>query len=120
MLEHVSIHPQACTVLSVSRYLYDARWVTLAVPDLLIALGFSQRTVYEDLDDSNTSTWRTYFELVPSSWQLTYTRTKLDHFKVYDSFAADVAAGDLASYSTSPRHGLCVCVCVRERERERE
>jgi phospholipase C len=74
-----------------------------------IALGYPQRTIFQDLDEAGAS-WRNYFELVPASWQFTYTRTRLGNYHFFNSsFAADAAAGNLANYSTYVvRHGrLC-------------
>jgi len=60
--------------------------------------GYKQRTIFEDLDEAN-ATWRVYFELIPASWQFTYTRTKLfTNYHLYSQFATDAAAGDLPSY----------------------
>ncbi len=65
-----------------------------------ILVGYPQRTIYEDLDAAN-ATWRVYFELIPTSWQFQYPRTKiLENYKLYSEFAKDAAAGNLASYST--------------------
>jgi hypothetical protein len=78
--------------------------------DLLIALGFPQRTIFQDLDEAGNVTWRNYFELVPATWQMSYSRSRLGNFRFYNqSFAADVARGDLANYSA----WSCARVCCR-------
>jgi phospholipase C len=41
-----------------------------------IILGYPQRTIYEDLDEAG-ATWRVYFQQIATSWQMKYTRTKL-------------------------------------------
>ncbi len=67
-----------------------------------ILWGYGQRTIYEDLDAANV-TWRNYFELIPTSWQFNYTRTRLENYNLYEQFAIDAANGNLASYSTLSR-----------------
>ena len=52
----------------------------------------------QDLDAANI-TWRNYFELIPTSWQFQYTRTKLENYNLFEQFAIDAANGNLASYS---------------------
>lgn len=52
----------------------------------------------QDLDEAG-ATWRNYFELIPSSWQFSYTRTKLENYFLFDDFANDAATGNLANYS---------------------
>lgn len=118
--------------------------------NLDVAFGFPQRTIFQvgyyysrqvllvsmfvellsrmclmqDLDEANV-TWGVYFDLVPTSWQFQYTRGKLDHYKVFDEFTVDAAAGNLPSYSEQPCCCYlcavfvieCVCSCSLHRPR---
>ncbi len=55
---------------------------------------------WQDLDEAGAQ-WRVYFEMLPASWQFSYTRTRLSNYRIFnESFLADVASGDLANYST--------------------
>lgn len=72
--------------------------VCAAVSNLLFSL------FWQDLDEAGAS-WRVYFELVPTSWQFTYTRGHLDNYRLFDDLMQDAAAGTLANYTfIDPRY----------------
>jgi hypothetical protein len=56
--------------------------------DLLqIILGYPQRTIFQDLDENGAS-WKVYFQLFATSWQMAYSRAKLSvcQFNIPSSF----------------------------------
>jgi phospholipase C len=73
--------------------------------DLLqIILGYPQRTIFQDLDENGAS-WKVYFQLFATSWQMAYSRAKLSNYHLFDQFKADAAAGNLPNYSfIDPRY----------------
>jgi phospholipase C len=58
---------------------------------------YNQRTLYDELDDSGVD-WRIYYSDFPQSLLLTHQLDKLNHYRKFDQWAADVKAGDLPPY----------------------
>lgn len=69
---------------------------------LRLALGYPQRTVFEQLDDSSFNrTWGVFFELFPTALFLDYPRQPKNWKKLHtmETFRKKAAAGDLPSFS---------------------
>jgi phospholipase C len=58
---------------------------------------YNQRTLYDELDGAHID-WRIYHGDFPQSLLLTHQWNKLDHYRKFDQWATDVAAGDLPHY----------------------
>jgi phospholipase C len=58
---------------------------------------YDQRTLYDELDGAGVD-WRIYHADFPQSLLLTHQLDKLDHYRKFDQWAADVRAGDLPPY----------------------
>jgi len=70
------------------------------MPEGVFNLGlhlYNQRTLYDELDHAGVD-WRIYHGDFPQSLLLTHQLDKLDHYRKFDLWAADVAAGDLPPY----------------------
>jgi phospholipase C len=76
--------------------------------DVRLALGYPQRSVFRNIDESiYNRTWGVYFAEAPSAFFLKDTRTEENLLKFHDirKFYTDVAAGTLPSYSfIEPRY----------------
>lgn len=68
--------------------------------DVHLALGYPQRTIFENVDDSvyNTS-WGVYFQDIPSALAMDYVRRHPKHLHTYEKFQEDALAGMLPSFS---------------------
>jgi phospholipase C len=58
---------------------------------------YNQRTLYDELDAAHVD-WRIYHGDFPQSLFLTHQWDKLDHYRKFDRWTADVQASDLPSY----------------------
>jgi phospholipase C len=58
---------------------------------------YDQRTIYDELSAAQVD-WRIYHSDFPHSLLLVNQWDKLDHYRKYDQWAADVQAGDLPPY----------------------
>jgi phospholipase C len=70
------------------------------MPEGVFNLGlhlYDQRTLYDELDGSGID-WRIYHADFPQSLLMTHQLDKLDHYRKFDQWVADVRAGDLPPY----------------------
>lgn len=58
---------------------------------------YDQRTLYEELSDAGVD-WRIYHGDFPQSLLMLHQWDKLDHYRKFDRWTADVRAGDLPPY----------------------
>jgi phospholipase C len=58
---------------------------------------YDQRTLYDELDDAGID-WRIYYGDFPQSLLLSHQLNKLDHYRKFDQWGANVEAGDLPPY----------------------
>ena len=58
---------------------------------------YDQRTIYDELDAAGVD-WRIYHGDFPQSLLLVHQLDKLDHYRTFDNWAADVQAGNLPAY----------------------
>ncbi|WP_158926455.1 alkaline phosphatase family protein [Acidisphaera sp. S103] len=58
---------------------------------------YDQETLYDELDAAGTD-WRIYHGDFPQSLLMVHQLDKLDHYRTFDHWAADVQAGDLPAY----------------------
>jgi len=58
---------------------------------------YDQTTIYDELDAAAVD-WRIYHGDFPQSLLLVHQLDKLDHYRTFDNWAADVQAGNLPSY----------------------
>jgi phospholipase C len=58
---------------------------------------YDQRTLYDELDDAQVD-WRIYHGDFPQSLLMVHQWDKLDHYRKFDQWTADVQAGDLPAY----------------------
>jgi phospholipase C len=58
---------------------------------------YNQRTLYDELDDAGIG-WRIYHADFPQSLLMTRQLGKLDHYRKFDQWKADVQAGNLPPY----------------------
>src|ERR1035437_6739510 len=58
---------------------------------------YDQRTLYDELDDALVD-WRIYHGDFPQSLVMVHQLDKLDHYRKFDRWVADVQAGDLPPY----------------------
>src|ERR1022692_1250726 len=58
---------------------------------------YNQRTLYDEFDEAGVD-WRIYHADFPQSLLMTHQLGKLDHYRKFDQWAADVPAGDLPPY----------------------
>lgn len=58
---------------------------------------YDQRTIYDELDDAHVD-WRIYYGDFPQSLLMVHQLGKLNHYRKFDQWATDVAAGDLPPY----------------------
>jgi phospholipase C len=70
--------------------------------DVHLALGYPQRTIFENIDESKYNrTWGVYFQEAPSVFFMSYVRTEenLKKFHSYEKFLEDAKAGTLPSFT---------------------
>jgi len=70
--------------------------------DVRLALGYPQRTVFENIDESTFNrTWGVNFQEAPTPFFMTYTRSKENAVKFHDykTFLAHAGNGTLPSFS---------------------
>lgn len=58
---------------------------------------YDQETLYDELDAAGVD-WRIYHGDFPQSLLMVHQLDKLDHYRTFDHWAADVQAGDLPAY----------------------
>ena len=58
---------------------------------------YDQRTLYDELADAHVD-WRIYYGDFPQSLLMPHQLDKLDNYRKFDRWAADVQAGDLPAY----------------------
>jgi phospholipase C len=58
---------------------------------------YDQRTLYDELDDAHVD-WRIYHGDFPQSLLMVHQWDKMDHYREFDRWTADVQAGDLPAY----------------------
>jgi phospholipase C len=58
---------------------------------------YDQRTLYDELDAARVD-WRIYHGDFPQSLLMVHQLDKLDHYRKFENWAADVQAGDLPAY----------------------
>eukprot|EP00456_Euglypha_rotunda_P061595 TRINITY_DN5155_c0_g1_i9.p1 TRINITY_DN5155_c0_g1~~TRINITY_DN5155_c0_g1_i9.p1 ORF type:complete len:456 (+),score=63.71 TRINITY_DN5155_c0_g1_i9:104-1471(+) len=74
--------------------------------DARLAIGYPQRSVFENLDESiYNRTWGVYFQDGPSAFFVKYTRSQPHNFHDLEQFYQDSAAGTLPSFTfLEPRY----------------
>jgi len=66
--------------------------------DLQIAIGYDQRTIFENIDQSKYNrTWSDYFTDLPSVYYLKYPRRHPEKIHLIDEFYRDIAAGNISN-----------------------
>jgi len=59
---------------------------------------YNERTLYDELSDAGVD-WRIYYGIVPQSLVMTHQFAHLGHYRRYDDWHGDIAAGDLPAYT---------------------